>query len=188
MTAVQAVRLPAKTKPTPANTEITPAAVGIQTVWSSWELTCSGSSFTTGLVSVQVTRLKNSPPIPSTIKSTPNIAIGFMALSCSVGNPTSGGHAKFPMLPSRPFAKILKRRLDNIAGRRNTEAIASATNANIPFHFNTLHRKPAAMPQPSVIHATARVEKSYAKPVNQVFAAFSDPAKKRRWYAERQGH
>ena len=44
------------------------------------------------------------------------------------------------------------------------------------------------MPQPSVIHATAIVEKSYAKPVSQVFAAFSDPTKKRRWYAERPGH
>lgn len=43
------------------------------------------------------------------------------------------------------------------------------------------------MPQPSVIHATAIVEKSYAKPVSQVFAALSDPAKKRRWYAERSG-
>jgi len=43
------------------------------------------------------------------------------------------------------------------------------------------------MSQPSVIHATAIVEKSYAKPVRQVFAAFSDPAKKRRWYAERTG-
>ena len=44
------------------------------------------------------------------------------------------------------------------------------------------------MPQPSVIHATAVIEKHYPKPVEQVFAAFSDPAKKRRWYAERAGH
>lgn len=44
------------------------------------------------------------------------------------------------------------------------------------------------MTQPSVIHATALIEKSYAKPVDQVFAAFSDPAKKRRWYADRSGH
>src|ERR1700743_3213641 len=43
------------------------------------------------------------------------------------------------------------------------------------------------MPQPSVIHATAIVEKSYPRPVSQVFAALSDPAKKRRWYADRSG-
>src|SRR2546421_10441146 len=45
-----------------------------------------------------------------------------------------------------------------------------------------------AMANPSVIHATAVIEKHYPKPVEQVFAAFSDPAKKRRWYAERPGH
>lgn len=44
------------------------------------------------------------------------------------------------------------------------------------------------MPQPSVIHATAIVEKSYPKPVEVVFAAFSEPAKKRRWYGERSGN
>src|SRR5690349_6235098 len=43
------------------------------------------------------------------------------------------------------------------------------------------------MTNPSVIHATAKVQKSYPQPVDQVFAAFSDPAKKRRWYAEREG-
>ena len=46
----------------------------------------------------------------------------------------------------------------------------------------------AAMTQPCVIHATAMIEKSYAKPVDQIFAAFSDPAKKRRWYADRSGN
>jgi len=45
-----------------------------------------------------------------------------------------------------------------------------------------------AMPQPPVIHATFVIEKRYAKPVARVFAAFSDPAKKRRWYAEREGN
>src|SRR4051794_39595529 len=44
------------------------------------------------------------------------------------------------------------------------------------------------MPQPSVIHATLVIEKRYAKPVARVFAAFSDPAKKRRGYAEREGN
>jgi uncharacterized protein YndB with AHSA1/START domain len=41
---------------------------------------------------------------------------------------------------------------------------------------------------PTVIHATFVVHKSYPKPVGRVFAAFSDPAKKRRWYAERAGN
>ena len=58
-----------------------------------------------------------------------------------------------------------------------------------------LNKKLASSPQrtpamtlPSVIHATAVIEKSYSKPVDQVFAAFSDPAKKRRWYAERSSN
>src|SRR3954465_5747839 len=74
----QAAFLPAKTSPTPASTVTTPATVGIQTVWFSWELTSSGPSFTTGLVSVQVTWLKNRPAIPSTIRARPSIAIGFI--------------------------------------------------------------------------------------------------------------
>jgi len=44
------------------------------------------------------------------------------------------------------------------------------------------------MPQPSVIHATSIIEKTFAKSVNRVFAAFSDPAQKRRWYADRSGN
>jgi len=44
------------------------------------------------------------------------------------------------------------------------------------------------MAQPNVIHATFVVHKTYSKPVDRVFAAFSDPAKKRRWYAERAGN
>lgn len=44
------------------------------------------------------------------------------------------------------------------------------------------------MPQPSVIHASFVIEKRYAKPLARVFAAFSDPAIKRRWYAEREGN
>src|SRR5437868_14874103 len=56
-----------------------------------------------------------------------------------------------------------------------------------PFSPNNLPRKDHPMTNPSVIHATAKVQKSYPQPVAQVFAAFSDPAKKRRWYAERGG-
>jgi len=44
------------------------------------------------------------------------------------------------------------------------------------------------MTKPVVIHATAVIEKSYPKPVERVFAAFSDAAQKRRWYAERSGN
>jgi uncharacterized protein YndB with AHSA1/START domain len=44
------------------------------------------------------------------------------------------------------------------------------------------------MAQPTVIHATFVVQKSYSKPVDRVFAAFSDAGKKRRWYAERAGN
>lgn len=44
------------------------------------------------------------------------------------------------------------------------------------------------MTKPSIIHATAVIHKSYPKPTEQVFAAFSDPAKKRRWYADRAGN
>jgi len=44
------------------------------------------------------------------------------------------------------------------------------------------------MTQSSVIHATFVIEKRYAKPPARVFAAFADPAKKRRWYAEREGN
>src|SRR5258706_11655265 len=53
-----------------------------------------------------------------------------------------------------------------------------------PAKFERTH----TMAQPSVIHATFVIEKRYAKPVARVFAAFSDPAKKRRWYAEREGN
>src|SRR5437868_4464816 len=49
-------------------------------------------------------------------------------------------------------------------------------------------KRATAMPQPSVIHATFVLEKRYAKPLARVFAAFSDPAIKRRWYAEREGN
>jgi uncharacterized protein YndB with AHSA1/START domain len=36
----------------------------------------------------------------------------------------------------------------------------------------------------SVTHATFTIERNYPKPPQRVFAAFSDPAQKRRWFAE----
>lgn len=38
------------------------------------------------------------------------------------------------------------------------------------------------------IHNTFVVERHYTKPVARVFAAFADPALKRRWYADGRGH
>src|SRR5271165_4986544 len=40
------------------------------------------------------------------------------------------------------------------------------------------------MEQQAVVHNTFVVERAYAVSPEQVFAAFSDPAKKRRWFAE----
>ena len=44
------------------------------------------------------------------------------------------------------------------------------------------------MEQPKVIHSTFVVERNFPKPPEVVFAAFADPAKARRWYAEGEGH
>jgi len=44
------------------------------------------------------------------------------------------------------------------------------------------------MQEPSAIHNTFVLERSYPKPLNTVFAAFADAGKKRRWYAEGHGH
>ena len=44
------------------------------------------------------------------------------------------------------------------------------------------------MQEPSVIHSTFVLERSYPKPPKTVFSAFADPAKKRRWFAEGEGH
>jgi uncharacterized protein YndB with AHSA1/START domain len=40
------------------------------------------------------------------------------------------------------------------------------------------------MKERSVTHATFTIERGYPKPPKRVFAAFSDPAQKRRWFAE----
>lgn len=44
------------------------------------------------------------------------------------------------------------------------------------------------MKEQSVIHNTFVIERSFAVSPERVFAAFADPAKKRRWYVEGGGH
>ena len=44
------------------------------------------------------------------------------------------------------------------------------------------------MEEQTAIHSTFVVERSYPKPPELVFAAFADPAKKRRWFGESKGH
>jgi uncharacterized protein YndB with AHSA1/START domain len=44
------------------------------------------------------------------------------------------------------------------------------------------------MEQQAVVHNTFVVERAYPVPPERVFAAFSDPAKKRRWYAGGDSH
>lgn len=41
---------------------------------------------------------------------------------------------------------------------------------------------------PAAVHNTFVIERSYARPPEKVFAAFRDPAKKRRWYAQSEAH
>ena len=43
------------------------------------------------------------------------------------------------------------------------------------------------MPERSVAHATFSIERTYDSPPAKVFKAFSDPAIKRRWFAEGEG-
>jgi uncharacterized protein YndB with AHSA1/START domain len=44
------------------------------------------------------------------------------------------------------------------------------------------------MEEQSVIHNTFVIERSYSATPERVFAAFADPAKKRRWFVEGQHH
>jgi uncharacterized protein YndB with AHSA1/START domain len=44
------------------------------------------------------------------------------------------------------------------------------------------------MHEPSVIHNTFVLERNYPEPPKTVFAAFADARKKRRWFAEGDGH
>ena len=44
------------------------------------------------------------------------------------------------------------------------------------------------MAEPTVIHDTFVIERIYPAPIQRVFAVFSDPTKKRRWYADSETH
>src|SRR5471030_41360 len=44
------------------------------------------------------------------------------------------------------------------------------------------------MQEQSVIHSTFVIERSYPATPERVFAAFADPARKRRWFAEGANH
>ena len=44
------------------------------------------------------------------------------------------------------------------------------------------------MEEQSVVHNTFVIERSFPKPPQQVFSAFSDADKKRRWFGEGSGH
>src|SRR5262249_13776515 len=72
-------------------------------------------------------------------------------------------------------APILKYSLDN------SNNVAQYLSMNL-----TIEKEPATMPERSVTHSTFVIERTYPKPPDRVFAAFADPASKRRWYAEHE--
>jgi uncharacterized protein YndB with AHSA1/START domain len=52
----------------------------------------------------------------------------------------------------------------------------------------TISQRNKSMSEQSVIHSTFVIERSYSTSPERVFAAFADPAKKRRWFAEGEHH
>lgn len=44
------------------------------------------------------------------------------------------------------------------------------------------------MHEPTVLHHTFTILRSYSKPPSRVYSAFADPLKKRRWFAECMSH
>ena len=53
-----------------------------------------------------------------------------------------------------------------------------------------MEKQPVLSPttEQTVIHNTFVIERSFPQPPEAVFAAFSDPAKKRRWFGEGDNH
>src|SRR5215471_9142531 len=51
-----------------------------------------------------------------------------------------------------------------------------------------MNKGTSVMEEQSVIHSTFVIERSYPAKPERVFAAFSDPAKKRRWFVEGESH
>lgn len=49
-------------------------------------------------------------------------------------------------------------------------------------------KQTAPAPSPSVIHNTFVLERTYPVAAERVFDAFADPAKKRRWFVDTDGH
>ena len=44
------------------------------------------------------------------------------------------------------------------------------------------------MEEPTIIHSTFVIERTYAASRERVFAAFADPAQKQRWFVDGEGH
>jgi hypothetical protein len=79
----------------------------------------------------------------------------------------------------KSLLEILKFPLDCFEASRNTEpatSVMASWTRRIP------------MAEPKVVHDTFVIERSFLKPPETVFAAFSDPAKMRRWFGEGDHH